>query len=91
MKPSLDCIIFPPPPYSPLLPPRRPVLRNFHEIKTLGFKCLVTTHFPWHPLVLLGWKKEVETTDILEENAKRSLPTAEMVTLRGVGTTHAHL
>lgn len=47
--------------------------------------------FPWHPLVLLGWEREVETTDVLEENAKRSLPTVEMVTLHGVGTTHSHL
>lgn len=42
-----------------------------------------------HPLVL-GWEKEVEATDALEENAKRSLRTVEMVTLPGVGTTHAH-
>lgn len=47
--------------------------------------------FPWHPFVLLGWENEVEATDALEENAKRALRTAEMVTLRGVGTTHARL
>lgn len=58
----------------------RPVLRNFCEIKFVGFKCLVTKHFLWHPLVILGWGKEVRTANVLEDT-ERFLPTAKTVTV----------
>lgn len=58
----------------------RPVLRNFHEIKFVGFKRLVTKHVLWHPLVILGWGKEVRTAHVLEDT-ERFLPAATTVTV----------